>query len=170
MTVYVDDMRAKYGRMIMCHMLADSDEELHAMATKIGVQRKWWQSPEVSSGSHYDIALSKRNVAVYYGAVEITQRQAAAMNARRRQTGRLGPPEEAEEWLQKFFAMRNAKKPASKKPPKQLDLNRVRHQMAWGVADNESVGLSQSKWYDLCSTLVTEIERLRAELSGKSRG
>ncbi|MDO9504896.1 DUF4031 domain-containing protein, partial [Hydrogenophaga sp.] len=76
MTVYVDDMRASYGRMKMCHMLADTDEELHAMADFIGVQRKWWQSPEHTSGSHYDIALSKRALAVLCGAVEITWRQA----------------------------------------------------------------------------------------------
>jgi hypothetical protein len=90
--VYVDDMRAPFGRMVMCHMLADTDEELHAMADKIGVSRRWWQSPAKTSGSHYDIALSKRALAVAAGAVEITLRQAAQMNGNRRRTGSLGPP------------------------------------------------------------------------------
>jgi hypothetical protein len=99
MTVYVDDMRAPYGSMVMCHLLADTDDELHTMADKIGVQRKWWQSPARTSGSHYDIALSKRRLAVLHGAVEITLRQAAAMNSRRRVTGQLGKPEDAEAWL-----------------------------------------------------------------------
>ena len=31
-TVYVDDMNAAYGCMKMSHMLADTDDELHAMA------------------------------------------------------------------------------------------------------------------------------------------
>ncbi|RKP44721.1 DUF4031 domain-containing protein [Pararobbsia silviterrae] len=99
MTVYVDDMRAKFGRMIMCHMIADTDAELHAMAAQIGVARRWWQSPEKTSGSHYDIALSKRAAAIAAGAVEITWRQCGAMNARRRATGLLGSPANAEEWL-----------------------------------------------------------------------
>ena len=68
--VYVDDMRAPYGRMVMCHMLADSDEELHAMADRIGVQRKWHQKAGTYR-SHYDIALTKRALAVKFGAVEI---------------------------------------------------------------------------------------------------
>lgn len=102
MTVYVDDMNAPYGRMKMVHMLADSDEELHAMADKIGVARKWWQSPEKTSGSHYDIALSKKALAIQYGAIEITWRQAGAMNTRRRVTGELGKPEDAVEWVTKF--------------------------------------------------------------------
>lgn len=100
MTVYVDDMRASFGRMVMCHMIADTDDELHAMAQRIGVHRRWWQSPAKSSGSHYDIALSKRALAVRHGAVQITLRQCAAMNRRRRLTGSLGSPEEAERWLQ----------------------------------------------------------------------
>lgn len=108
MTVYVDDMRAKFGRMVMCHMLADTDDELHAMAARIGVQRRWWQSPEKTSGSHYDIALSKRALAVAAGAIEITWRQAGAMNMRRRITGSLGPAAEAEEWLHHHRANRAA--------------------------------------------------------------
>lgn len=107
MTVYVDDMRAPFGRMVMCHMLADSDDELHAMAALIGVARRWWQSPEKTSGSHYDIALSKRALAVSAGAIEITMRQAAAMNFRRRITGSLGCPHDAEQWLRDHRSQRS---------------------------------------------------------------
>lgn len=99
MAVYVDDMRAPYGRMVMCHMLADSDEELHEMAARIGVALRWWQSPAKTSGSHYDISLGKRAIAVAAGATEITWRQAAAMNMRRRVTGQLGDPRTAEAWV-----------------------------------------------------------------------
>lgn len=74
MTVYVDDMKAPYRRMIMCHMIADTDEELHAMALRIGVQRKWHQKPNTPH-SHYDICLAKRALAVEHGAVEITLRE-----------------------------------------------------------------------------------------------
>jgi hypothetical protein len=97
MTVYVDDMRAPFGRMLMCHMLADTDEELHAMADRIGVARRWWQSPAKTSGSHYDIAQSKRALAVKAGAVAITLRQAAKMNALRRWGHTMGPVETVEE-------------------------------------------------------------------------
>ncbi len=70
MTVYVDDMNAPFGRMKMCHMFADSTEELQAMADRIGVQRKWIQYPGTIR-EHFDIALSKRALAVAAGAVEI---------------------------------------------------------------------------------------------------
>lgn len=78
MSVYVDDMRAAFGRMVMCHMWADSDAELLAMADAIGVARKWIQGrPELSFGKHrraswvhFDIALSKRALAVKAGAIE----------------------------------------------------------------------------------------------------
>lgn len=108
MTVYVDDMSAPFGRMKMCHMLADSDDELHAMADKIGVARKWWQSPAKTSGSHYDIALIKKALALEAGAVAITWKQASAMNARRRVTGELGEPEGAWDWLKQHMSERRA--------------------------------------------------------------
>ena len=82
MTVYVDDVRHPFGRMVMCHMWADSDEELHAMAAAIGVQRRWFQQPPKASWKHYDIALSKKAAAIKrgaaltdrYGPVEFTAR------------------------------------------------------------------------------------------------
>lgn len=78
MSVYVDDMAAAFGGMIMCHMWADSDAELLAMADRIGVARKWIQGhPELSFGPHrsaswvhFDIAKSKRMLAVRFGAIE----------------------------------------------------------------------------------------------------
>lgn len=107
MTVYVDDMRAAYGRMVMCHMIADTDDELHAMADAIGVARRWHQKPGTPR-SHYDIALSKRAIAVQLGAVEITWRQTGAMTARRGVLGSLGSPDEAIAWQRGFVAERRA--------------------------------------------------------------
>lgn len=107
--VYVDDMNATYGRYKMCHLIATSDEELHAMADRIGVARKWHQAPPKHS-SHYDIALSKKVLALAAGAIPITFRQAGAMNARRRVTGQLGNPEDSIAWLCQYMADRKAKR------------------------------------------------------------
>ncbi len=70
MTVYVDDMKVKYGRMIMCHMVADTINELHEMADKIGIKRKWFQ--DKPNHPHYDISLGRKRLAIQYGAKEIT--------------------------------------------------------------------------------------------------
>lgn len=79
MPVYVDDMRAKVGRMVMCHMVADTIAELHGMADRIGVARRWYQGPPKTRHPHYDIALSKRALAVAAGASEIRWREAPAI-------------------------------------------------------------------------------------------
>lgn len=100
MAVYVDTMRAKFGRLLMCHMIADSDKELHAMAVAIGVDRRHWQTPGRSAGSHYDICLAKKKLAIALGAIEIGLKTLAIMNRRRRLTGALGTPEEALGWYQ----------------------------------------------------------------------
>ena len=74
MAVYVDDMRAPFGRMVMCHMTADTTDELLAMADAIGVSRRWLQYPATWK-EHFDIALTKRAKAVKLGAIEETTRE-----------------------------------------------------------------------------------------------
>lgn len=68
MAVYVDNGKWKYGRMLMCHMLADTVEELHEMAKKLGLKQEWFQE---KSTPHYDICQSKRKLAIKCGAIEI---------------------------------------------------------------------------------------------------
>lgn len=74
MTVYVDDMQARFGRMNMCHMIADSNEELLAMADQIGVARRWLQKPGTWQ-EHFHIAMTKRRLAVEASAVEVSRMQ-----------------------------------------------------------------------------------------------
>lgn len=81
--VYVDNMRAPYGTMLMCHMIADTDTELHAMADKLGIARKWHQK-RGTPHSHYDICLSKRKLALQHGAIEIDRKQLVALIQRKR--------------------------------------------------------------------------------------
>lgn len=76
MTVYVDDVEHAFGRMKMCHMWADTLDELNAMADRIGVARKWIQGhPTLSFGKHrdaswvhYDVALGPKAKAIAAGA------------------------------------------------------------------------------------------------------
>lgn len=84
MSVYVDNMRAPYRRMVMCHMLADTDDELHAMAEQIGVSRRWHQKPGTAY-SHYDICFTKRALAIAAGAVEIDRRGLGELLKRKRE-------------------------------------------------------------------------------------
>ena len=101
--MYVDDMRARHGRLVMCHMISDREEELHGMVKLIGVDMKWYQ------GDHYDVAMSKRALAVEAGAVEITQRQCGCMVMRRRIEGVLGEPQAAIAWVRAHLSARRAK-------------------------------------------------------------
>lgn len=55
----------------MCHMVADTLEELHDMAEKIGVER-WFQNHRYP---HYDICKSKRAQAIGLGAKEVNHRE-----------------------------------------------------------------------------------------------
>lgn len=92
MAVYVDDMylypMGRFGRMKMSHLIADTHEELLAMADKIGVRRIWIQH-EGRPDEHFDIALEKRRLAIAAGAVEITIRQLSSMIMERRRGARI---------------------------------------------------------------------------------
>ena len=75
MGVFVDDMklRAKVGNLdtVWSHLGADSLEEMHEFAQRLGLKRSWFQIS--SSGiPHYDITQSMRAKAVKMGAEEVT--------------------------------------------------------------------------------------------------
>lgn len=83
MTVYVDEARHPFGRMLMCHMMADTTEDMLAIADKIGVARKWLQRPG-SVYEHFDISKEKRAEAIASGAIEVTSRDLGMMIRKRR--------------------------------------------------------------------------------------
>lgn len=72
MSVYVDDSKNKFGRMLMCHMIADTLPELHIMAVRLGLHPNWFQ--EDASFPHYDICQQKREKALKYGAIALDKR------------------------------------------------------------------------------------------------
>jgi len=65
---------AKHGHR-WCHLFADEAdcEELHAMASRIGMRREWFQ------GDHYDLVPPRRSAAVRLGAVELDRSQSVAV-------------------------------------------------------------------------------------------
>jgi len=83
-TVYVDATRHKFGRMVMCHMMADTTAELLAMVDRIGIDRRHIQDAGTER-EHFDISKSRRALAVAYGAVEVEQRVLGQMIKKRRE-------------------------------------------------------------------------------------
>lgn len=68
-----DDAPMCFRNKASCHMYADTLEELHFMASKIGLKRSWFQDSK--SLQHYDLTPSKRMLALSSGAVEHDRRQ-----------------------------------------------------------------------------------------------
>lgn len=79
MAVYVDVLRTyptaaiapaarRHGQR-WCHMIADTRDELHALAERIGLKRSWFQ------GDHYDLVPTKRLAAVRAGAISLETRE-----------------------------------------------------------------------------------------------
>lgn len=82
MTVYVDDVRHSFRRMIMCHLWADDVNELHAFAASLGLRREWFQCPPAASWNHYDISLTVKARALAAGAV-LTDRYGPSLHVAR---------------------------------------------------------------------------------------
>jgi hypothetical protein len=97
MTVYVDDARipARVGRISgrWSHLTATTQDELHAFAAQLGLQRRWFQTcrntrlcpPAQCPHWHYDVTEGRRAAAIQAGAVPIGIRDLGALiTARRR--------------------------------------------------------------------------------------
>lgn len=84
MSVYVDEALIPFGRMLMSHMVADSTDELVAMADRIGVRRRWIQRPGTWR-EHFDISREKRALAIAAGALPVEKRWIAAFMRKRRE-------------------------------------------------------------------------------------
>jgi len=81
MTAYVDKLLVhptsiRCFKAGSCHLEADTLEELHAFAARLGLRRAWFQ--EHNMGDHYDLTPSKRELAVKLGAVEQNRQEASA--------------------------------------------------------------------------------------------
>lgn len=71
--VYVDPLRNwGWTHGPSCHLIADTLDELHAFAAKLGMRRAWFQ--EHGRYPHYDLAATRRERAVRLGAVELDAR------------------------------------------------------------------------------------------------
>ncbi len=77
MGVYVDELVWEWRERRWCHLLADTEEELHRFASRLGFapfscQRR----PGRPWRDHYDLDERRRLEAVRLGAIEITFHQA----------------------------------------------------------------------------------------------
>jgi hypothetical protein len=100
MACYVDTVRdypgagLRYSRF--CHLLADTREELHAMADALGVPRRYFQDHPWRW--HHDLPEPLRAQAVALGAREVTLHEVGELLRRRRAelaaSGRPGPRSE----------------------------------------------------------------------------
>jgi len=69
--VYVDDAVHLWRGRRWAHLLADTLDELHAMAERLDIPRRAFQ--DKASGAHYDLPAELRERAIALGAVPISR-------------------------------------------------------------------------------------------------
>jgi hypothetical protein len=77
--VYVDQPIWRWAGHKWCHMLADSEEELHRFAAVIGVHRLLYQGPPKTSAPHYDLTGMERARALQHGAIACSREEIVAV-------------------------------------------------------------------------------------------
>ncbi len=73
MAVYVDEEGIRWRGREWCHLVADSLDELHTFAAKLGLRRSWFQSK--TRYPHYDVTTSVRVRALALGAHNAVREQ-----------------------------------------------------------------------------------------------
>ena len=71
MTVYVDDAVHLWRGRRWAHLMADTLDELHAMAGRLEIPRRSFQ--DKTSGAHYDVDADRRERAIALGAIPISR-------------------------------------------------------------------------------------------------
>lgn len=72
-------------------MQADTLEELHAMADRLGLRRSWLQTkPGRPWHDHYDLTAPYRERAIALGAIPLTRRETVTRNSAARKAYRDG--------------------------------------------------------------------------------
>ena len=88
---YVDEAIWEWRGRRWCHLTADSEEELHALAAQLGLVRQWFQSkPGRPWSDHYDLPEDVRVQAIACGALPLSTREMARRQAKLRETHRAG--------------------------------------------------------------------------------
>ncbi len=96
MSVFVDEAIFERWGHRWCHLTADTPEELHDFAGRLGLGRSRFQTkPDRPWVDHYDLTAQKRSEAVALGAVEITLQEAGRQLARKKRRAR-GEPQPAQ--------------------------------------------------------------------------
>lgn len=72
--MYIDNVRIPFKGMLMSHMTADTLDEIHDMAQRLGAKQKYFQCPPKTRFPHYDIPEKGRELALSLGALPVCSR------------------------------------------------------------------------------------------------
>lgn len=88
MAVYVDDLqqwptKIRCFQAGSCHLSADTLDELHAFARRLGMRRSWFQPHRRMP--HYDLTGARRELALQLGAIFVPAMEQARRRLRERE-------------------------------------------------------------------------------------